>query len=157
MPGACRLTFYNYAARLIVERISWLVSNASGAAKLIFERVRGYPEGVLIDYLALLRSRSSSDPSIRVDWGAIHPKVRVDSPANLRGLSAADIAAGALDSAMRSDPHTGLLEPVYLETLAPVVMKFGTPARHLRFGLKALAPDDTPFTDLAWWPGPFIA
>jgi hypothetical protein len=150
--------FYNFAARLVVERISWHVEEQHGIAKLTFERVKGYPEHVLLDYLRLLRERAPGDTSIHVTWDAIHPTVRVDSPANVKNLTAADLAAGALDSAVRPDLDTGLRETSYLFSLAPTVMRYGYPRRHLRYGLKALAPSpnqDAPFTSLPWWPGPF--
>lgn len=137
--------FYNFVARLVVERISWLVARTGGACKMTFEKVKGYPANEVIDYLALLRQGNT-----QITWPAIHPEVRVDSPANVENLRAADIAAGAIDSAIRPDPTTGLYEPSYLFNLAPRIMR-NQHGQVLGNGLKVLAPDGA-LDHLPWWP-----
>ncbi|HEY8527365.1 MAG TPA: DUF3800 domain-containing protein [Acidimicrobiales bacterium] len=141
--------FYNYAARFVLERVSWLAKRNDQQAVVTFEKVRGFDPRQLTDYLDLLRGRS--EPS--VEWDNLSPNVRVDSPANVSGLVVPDLCAGAFDSATRPDGPTGLYEPVYLQALAPLV--WSPTGRTHGYGLKVLGPFD-PLASLPWWEaGPF--
>lgn len=146
--------FYNFAARLLVERVSRLVDEHDGVVKLTFEKVKGFPEHEVTSYFALLR-RQAGRPGMSIRWDAVHLDIRVASPGEVRGLCAANVAVGAMDFAIRPQAPTGLVEPAYLSNLAPLVWRGGNPPRVLRYGIKVLAPDDTALTEQSWWPGSF--
>src|SRR5262249_43823885 len=101
----------------------------------------------LTDYLGLLRQLET-----QVAWPHVAEKVRVDTPAHYTGLCVADIAAGIFDSATRLDPGTGLVEPTYLTTVAPLVGKSLT-GHIASYGVKVLGPT-TQLEALPWWPLP---
>lgn len=138
--------FYNYAARLVVERVSWLARDQDLVAKITFEKVKGFAPSELTNYLDLLRRNRTET----INWGQVHQQVRVDSPAHTRGLLVADLAAGAFDSATRADPSTGLYEPTYLCELAPLIWHRRGKSR-MGTGLKVLGPS-APLQNLPWWP-----
>ena len=143
--------FYNYAARFVVERVSWLAKDNKAMASLTFERVKGFKPSLLTDYIKLLRQQQVGS----VDWQHVSPTVKVDSPANIRSLLVADLVAGAFDSATRSDPATGLVEQSYLETIAPLVWHRRN-ASMIGTGFKVLG-SMAPFEALPWWPSPAIS
>jgi hypothetical protein len=137
--------FYNYAARFLVERISWFAKRHQARAHMVFERVKGFPPSELTQYLHLLRGRQTT-----IDWSHMSPNVRVDSPANYRALCAADVAAGIFDSATRPDLATGLVEPAYLLDVAPRIWR-GPKGSVDSYGLKVLG-SALPLEVLPWWP-----
>lgn len=127
--------FYNYAARMLVERVSWLARTHHTTAHLTFEKVKGFPPSQLRSYLDLLRQRR--EPS--TDWDHIHRDVRVDSPANIPALLVPDLTAGAWDAATRPDRETGLTEPAYLHNMAKLVYR-SQQGKVLGYGVKVLGP-----------------
>lgn len=139
-----RDTLYNYALRLLLERVSWLVDDAGGIARVTLAAVQGLPKRVPLGYLEKLRKRQT-----QIRWNAVHPKIEVRQAATRDGLQVADVAAGALDRAIRpatNPPHR--MEPAYLLLLKHRIYTPGR-GRVASYGLKAL-PGDL-WTRFAWW------
>ena len=136
---------YLWPARLLLERVSWLVDEApGGAGKAIvtFGEVKGFKAETLARYVRELR-----DSQTDIRWQAIQ-NVRMRPAAASKGVQFADIAAGALDQAIR--PQLGGVEPAYLAALRPVIYQ-RPPGPLTSYGLKAV-PSDEVLTSLAWWP-----
>lgn len=143
--------FYNFAARIIFERISWIVNDAGGLAKVTYEKVRGFPTYETTDYLELLRQRRDR----HIEWAAVHKAVEVRGAGEKPRLQLADLAAGALDAAIRPDKATGLVEPTYLFNLEPVIARRGRAWERVQeVGIKVLGDTDIVYRQ-PWWPGPF--
>lgn len=106
---------YNYCVRRLLERVSWLVDRQRprGRATLRFAHVRRFKYERLTSYLQLLRERPTS-----ITWDALAGDPKIEAPAQIRGLQAADIVAGSVYAATRSD-RFGAQEPAYLMTIAP--------------------------------------
>ena len=151
MPKDAHLTnrdaMYNYALRFLLERISWLVDDHSGVAAVMLASVEGLPGSVPRGYVEKLR-RMGSGTQIR--WHALRPKVEIEQASRRDGLQMADIAAGALDRAMRLTsvaPHR--IEPAYLNAMSDRIWTRG-PGKMGSYGLKAL-PSDL-WGRFEWWP-----
>lgn len=140
--------FYNYAARLLLERVAFLVDSHGGIAHPTFEKVKGFPTYVLTDYVAKLRT-AQPRPSMLIRWAALSKDIRVRGPAEVRALCLADIGAGALEAAIKPEENTGLREHAYLSNLAKVVHRSNT-GEVLRYGIKVLG-GDAPLVGLDWW------
>jgi hypothetical protein len=106
---------YNYCVRRLLERISWLMNQQRprGRATLRFAHVRRFKYERLTAYLVLLKQRQTT-----IVWEAFSGHPRIEAPAQIRGLQAADLAAGAVYSATRPDRY-GNWEPTYLIALGP--------------------------------------
>lgn len=138
--------FYNFVGRMILERVSWLARDANATAHVTFEKVKGFPEKNTLDYFSLLRAQRTSP----VAWDHLSQNIRIDSPANIRGLRTADLAAGILDAAMRRDPGTGLVEPCYFQSIASRLFR-SKQGVCLGYGVKLLGPAGQ-LEMLPWWP-----
>jgi hypothetical protein len=141
-----REALYNYPLRFLLERVSWLVDEQGGIARITLASVSGLPKRIPLDYIDWLRD--TQDTQIR--WQAIDPKVEVHQAVERDGLQIADIAAGALDRAIRpatSPPHR--MEPAYLRELAPLIYNRGV-GKIASYGLKALPVNL--WDQFAWWP-----
>jgi Protein of unknown function (DUF3800) len=144
--GSNKDALYNYAMRLLLERVSWLVDEANGEATITLASVSGLPARVPRAYIELLRRGGRTN---QVRWNAIHPKIEVRHASTRDGLQVADIAAGALDRAIRPHqrpPHR--MEPAYLMLIASRIY-VRTAGKIASYGLKAL-PRDL-WARFPWW------
>jgi hypothetical protein len=137
---------YNYPLRLLLERASWLVDDAGGVASITLSAVKGLPKRIPVDYINRLNGR----PDVKIRWNAIHPNIHYEQAATRDGLQMADIAAGALDRAIKphkAAPHR--MEPTYLRLLLPRVY-CRAPGKIASYGLKAIDP--AMWEAYPWWP-----
>lgn len=106
---------YNYALRRLLERISWCVDDRGGEAILTFAHVKNFPYARLEAYLSRLEAMPT-----QIRWAAFRGKPRIDQPARVRPLQMADLAAGALGTALRPDRY-GQYELTYLREIFPLI------------------------------------
>ncbi|MDP8930557.1 MAG: DUF3800 domain-containing protein [Actinomycetota bacterium] len=103
---------YNYAVRRLLERVTWYVDRRDGEAILTFAHVRRFPYDELEDYLRHLRNSATE-----IKWRALR-RVRINQPKKIRLLQMADLVAGCIYAAVRTDKF-GDYEPAYLREIAP--------------------------------------
>jgi hypothetical protein len=138
-----RDALYNYSLRLLLERVSWLSDANNGLAQVTLASVKGLPRRVIDSYVEKLRIQQNA-----VNWEALHPSIRVKQANARDGLQIADLAAGALDRAIRrcpNPPHR--IEPAYLLKVAHLVYTRG-PDRVHSYGMKSL---NGLFASFPWW------
>lgn len=136
---------YNYLARRLIERVSWLIDRRHGSGKLIFAHVRRFKYEALESYLDHLRR---TDSGIR--WEAIKSRYPIiEQPNKIRGLQVADLVAGCVYSAVRKDGF-GDHEPAYLREIAS---RFWVgPTRKLHsYGLNLVGSHGRCHDQFAWW------
>jgi len=124
MFQAEKFLLYRYAARLLLERISWLCRDhriegeGNGEVEIIFSNrsIMSYDD--LRAYLRLLRDRQ--DPmTVRIDWGVVSPEhVSAVNHEQLAGLQVADAVASSLYYAVQKNRY-GEVEPRYAAILKP--------------------------------------
>lgn len=143
--------YYNYLARIIVERIALFTRGRSReetrslTAKVTFARVRGFAPSILQTYLAKVRALDEC-----AYWdGFLTRQVSVRGQAEERLLQWSDIAAGAFDSAARVDPY-GNHELSYLVNLSSRIDR-SPQGQVLRWGIKTLGAYDW-LTQIPNWP-----
>lgn len=134
---------YLWAARLLLERLSWMVRDQQGEAILSFGAVKGFSKASLDRYIANLRNQQNT----QIAWPAIRPTIRMVQAGSSVGVQLADLACGALDSAIR--PQLGQTEPAYLQALAPIVYKRRT-SSVLKYGMKVVG-NEAILTGMPWW------
>jgi hypothetical protein len=134
--------YYNYLARIMVERIALLTRARSReekkplAAKVTFARVKGFAPSVLQTYLAKVRAFDES-----AWWdGFLTRQIAVRGQSEERLLQWSDIAAGAFDSAAGVDQY-GNHEPAYLMNLASRIDR-SPQGQVLKWGIKTLGTYD---------------
>jgi hypothetical protein len=142
--------YYNYAARLLLERIGLFTRTTQVSdkgtetlrCKVTFGQVKGFNPTVLRDYIAHIRKTDAGQ-----QWDHLTPTIDVAGQGTARPLQWADMAAGALDSAIKPDRH-GDYEPTYWHRISHLVDRVN--GRMLRCGLKVLG-DERCITGLPWW------
>ena len=108
---------YNYLARILLERMSWLAREAELPAYPYFATVKRMPRSHLDQYIARLQVEDKD-----IDWRWLITPVGVDHASNRVGMQWADIAGRAIWKATTPGAHPPRrIEPVYLETIAPVI------------------------------------
>lgn len=121
-----RYRLYFYAARYLLERISWLArdrynadrQNGDGTVSLLFSNRQGMSYDEMRDYLRLLERQQREGQDIRIEFAHVPVNaVRTQTPGSSTGLQLADAAAGALFNALERD-RFGNTEPRYLKTLS---------------------------------------
>lgn len=137
---------YNYAVRRLLERISWLMQKLDGEAILTFAHVRRFPYSRLHDYVQLL-----SDLPTSIRWDRFHGSFRIEQPERVKLLQMADIVAGCLYAALRTD-RFGEYEAAYALELAPRL--WTGPTRKLAtYGLHFIGTKECGCADkYPWWP-----
>lgn len=130
---------YNYATRLLLERVSWLCRDHRLApehrARLVFSNRANMSYAELHDYLQDLEARSRQ-LDVRVDWSAIDcSKLRVEPHAKLMGLQIADAVASSMWYGVNCDRH-GFTEPRYANMLRPTV--YAHRGTRFGYGLKVM-------------------
>lgn len=121
---------YNYATRLLLERVSWLCRDArhepAHKARLIFSNRSNMSYQELCAYLARLQQRRD----VRIDWTAVDCKdVAIFEHSKRMGLQIADAVASAIWSGVNPNGY-GYTEPRYAEMLRRTVYAH----KGLRFG-----------------------
>lgn len=130
---------YNYATRLLLERVSWLCRDArrddAHRARLVFSNRSNMSYKELCGYLALLK-RQSEERDIRIDWTAVDcEEVQIYEHSKRMGLQLADAVASAMWYGVNPNTH-GFTEPRYAEMLRPTVYRHGD--RRLGYGIKVM-------------------
>ncbi len=124
---------YNFLARMLLERMSWFAQDVKLVAHPVFAAVARMPRRRLDDYLSILQPIDTS-----IQWSWLKLPVEVDQAKNRVGMQWADIAGRAMLKATTpaaNPPHR--IEPVYLETLAPVIWR----RRGIEtYGIKSVMP-----------------
>lgn len=107
---------YNYLLRRLLERVSWYVRDNAGVATVHLAHVRRFKYPPLMSYLGRLRG----DPLCTISWPALKngATLHIEQPNKIRGLQVADLVAGCVYAAVRSDRH-GDQEPAYLQAIHP--------------------------------------
>jgi len=145
--------FYNYAARLMLERICLFTKGkelerakvAPGTTltcKVTMGHVKGFNPAVLRAYVNKIRQTTTYPP-----WHYLTPTLAVEGQSTARCLQWADMAAGAFDAAIKPDRY-GEVEPAYLKEMA--LLTYQERGRTLGCGIKVLG-DEKYITDLPWW------
>jgi Protein of unknown function (DUF3800) len=129
---------YRYAARLLVERISWSCRDWAGPApaapaELIFSNRDQMSFTALWEYLRLLRRRGNAH-GVSIDWRWLDPECcRAVNHDQLAGLQVADAVASSCYYAANVGPY-GETEDRYLRLLAPCLYRHN--GQPVGYGLK---------------------
>ncbi|MGE5283230.1 MAG: DUF3800 domain-containing protein [Chloroflexota bacterium] len=124
---------YLWALRLLLERISWFVTDNGGTDAIVtFAHLRGFRVKKLHDYRKALET--SDGVAIRWDAFEDHP-FRVDGPRSVELLQVADTTASALFRAVEPDAY-GNTERRYLKELAPKLYRPRGKGNITSYGLK---------------------
>jgi hypothetical protein len=155
--GAFRL--YKYAARLLLERISWFCRDTAAAndceCRLIFEHRARLSYDDLRDYLTILQGKAEEDAwlemllnDVRIHWAAIVPQnVEAAQKAQYAGLQLADCVASGTRAAL--EYRHGFTEHRYAKTLKPRVYNRGS--NYTSYGLKFFPNSLEPTDDRSHW------
>lgn len=134
-----KFLLYRYAARFLLERVSWLCRDhraegeGNGQVETIFSNrsIMSYDE--LRAYLRLLKEQS--DPmDVRIDWSVVDPDhVSAVNHEQLAGLQVADAVASSLYYAVQPNRY-GETEEKYAALLKPTFYRHKTKA--VGYGVK---------------------
>ena len=133
---------YNFLARVLLERMSWFARDVELVAQPVFAAVARMPRRRLDEYISTLQLMDTA-----IEWPRLKLPVEVDQAKNRVGMQWADIAGRAMLKATTpgtSPPHR--IEPVYLETLAPVMWRR---RRIESYGIKSVMPNW--HVTQSWW------
>ncbi|HDX0800646.1 DUF3800 domain-containing protein [Stenotrophomonas maltophilia] len=127
---------YNYATRLLLERVSWLCRDArrdaQHKAKLVFSNRSNMSYAELCAYLARLQQRRD----VRIDWSAVDcQNVAIFEHSKRMGLQIADAVASAVWSSVNPNGY-GFTEPRYAEMLRRTMYRHK--GARFGYGLKVL-------------------
>lgn len=137
---------YNYLLRRLLERVSWYVNRHHGTARVTLAQVRRFKYQALREYLDWLRGA----PDCHIDWPAIRERYpRIEQPNSIRGLQVADIVAGCVYAAVRTDRH-GDHEPAYLREIAPTLWT-GPSGKLSAYGLNIVGNNGRCHERLPWF------
>lgn len=135
---------YRYAARLLLERVSWFCRDhhikdvGDGSADIIFSNRDQMSYDELREYLRVLKEDTDRF-SVSIHWPAINPdKVRAVQHEQLAGLQIADAVAHSLYDAVSPNRY-GDVESRYAKQLWPTFYRHK--GAFLGYGLK-FWPDD---------------
>lgn len=134
-----KFLLYRYAARFLLERVSWLCRDhrspgeGNGQVEIIFSNRSIMSYDVLRSYLRLLKEQS--DPmDVRIDWSVVDPDhVRAVNHEQLAGLQVADAVASSLFYAVQPSRY-GEIEEKYASLLKPTFYRHKNQA--LGYGVK---------------------
>lgn len=152
--SAEKFRLYKYAARLLLELISWYCRDKAAPSqececKLIFEHRKHMSYDDLRAYLNLLKTQSQEDAwiemllhDVRIHWPAIVPEnVGAAQKAQYAGLQLADCAASGKRAAL--EYRHGHTEHRYAKMLKPRIYKRGNYSSYgLKFFPRTLAATD---------------
>jgi hypothetical protein len=149
---------YNYATRLLLERVSWLCRDhrrePEHTAKLVFSNRSNMSYAELRAYLGKLKRRSA-ESDIRIDWSAVDSdNVEIYEHKKRMGLQIADAVASAMWNGVNPNGY-GYTEPRYAEMLRPTVYAFN--GRRFGYGIKVMPSEvvrgTTPHPGTEWLRG----
>ena len=130
---------YRYAARFLLERISWccrdhrINGEGNGRADVVFSNRSMMSYEHLREYLRLLKTQSSP-LDVRVDWSVIDPEhVSAINHDQMAGLQAADAVASSVFYAVQPNRY-GEVEDRYVRLMAKVFYRHNNTV--LGYGLK---------------------
>jgi hypothetical protein len=135
-----RYRLYFYAARYLLERVSWYCRDHKGAAdpgdgsaQIVFSNRSGMSYVELREYLQHLQTQTGLF-DVRIDWSVIRPEQVTAYTAGKRmGLQVADAVAGSFYYAAQPSQH-GYTEDRYARMLKRVV--YHREGRYQGYGLK---------------------
>lgn len=124
-----RYRLYFYAARYLLERVSWYCRDhktisdvGDGSAEVIFSSRSGMSYDDLKHYLGTLNSQTGFC-DVRIAWNVIRPdQVMAYSPGKRAGLQIADAIAYSCYAAVQPSQY-GFTEARYLRMLKPVTYR----------------------------------
>lgn len=124
---------YFFAAKLLLERISWICRTQGRRMQAaFFSNRRGLKADELARYINLLH-RKDAELKNGIDWAALgQTDFLIESPKNRIGLQLADLKAGSVGHAL--EPRHGITEPRYLLELKEHV--YNRKGSRLSYGLK---------------------
>lgn len=139
---------YHYAVRRLVERLSWFVRDRNGTSTTTLAHIQRFKYGPLSAYFNSLQS----DPSCSIHWPSVATR-RVGTPQTHEMLQWADIAAGALSSAVAPHPRWRMVEPQYLFDIESRLYR-RPPGALTAYGLHVIHGGGGPtcLTSQPWWP-----
>lgn len=116
---------YFYTTRYLIERVSWLARDTykngepgNGKAEIVFSNRSAMNYSSLLEYFDRLRK----DSSVRIHWPAIGA-ISSQVPGKSKGLQLADACSGIFFNALEKHKHIGLVQPLYLQNLKPILYK----------------------------------
>jgi hypothetical protein len=141
---------YNYASRLLFERMALTAQAWPGGARRVITKVshvRGHDHAVSHDYIT--KTCPTSQSFVTVPWSLVTRNIQVAGAAAYDGLQAADLYAGMLNAAISPDKY-GNTSPEHLQAVAHQLRR-GPNGKVLDYGIKILG-DKTIVTGQDWWP-----
>jgi Protein of unknown function (DUF3800) len=150
---------YKFAARLLLERISWFCRDAATPddcqCRLIFEHRKALSYDGLRDYLRVLQEKAGDDEwqqlllhNVTIHWPAIViNKVEAARKAQYAGLQFADCVASGIRAAL--EHRHGFTEHRYAKMLKPRIYKRGS--NYTSYGLKFFPADLEATDDRGHW------
>ncbi len=129
---------YFYAARLLLERVSWYCrdhmpkENQDGSAQIIFSNRGGIKYEELREYMSVLKKQTAPF-EVEIDWGVIKPHQIKAYSDNRMGLQIADAAASSLFFSVQLNRY-GFVEDRYARLLKPAI--YINKGRYNGYGLK---------------------
>jgi hypothetical protein len=145
---ASPIQMHNYAARRLLERLSWYVRDEGGTAFVTFAHIKNFKYATFTNYLGHLQSISGT----QIHWPSFAGTFRLDQPKTMHLLQFADVAAGCLMAAISPD-RFGSLEYGYLDQVQPRIYRRGT-SPVTKYGLHVIQGQGGPTTfldSLPWW------
>jgi len=135
---------YFYAARYLVERVSWfvrdncIIGDGDGKAELWFSKRKNLSYSDLLNYLFQLKCQQEAGYQISIDFSHLEmdaDKVHVRSPGQRAGLQLVDAWAGATFNALETDVY-GNREARYANIINPLSYRHRSSAKN--YGLKVM-------------------
>ncbi|MEQ8397894.1 DUF3800 domain-containing protein [Thalassobaculum sp.] len=117
---------YFYAAKLLLERLSWFAASDGGVARMILSSRRGLTLSDFRQYMAILKSRTVANRLLNqhsIKWAAldlVHSEVRANK--DLRCLQLADGVASGVAKAVEWSEY-GTTEDRYAQIIRPIIYK----------------------------------
>jgi len=133
---------YNYALRRLLERISWFARDHGREARVTFAHVKNFKYVTLRNYLHVLQGIPT-----QIHWPSL-ASLKIKGPNDYLLLQFADIAAGALSSAICPDPY-GSVEVAYLSELAHRIYR-RPPGPITTYGLHVMRTNQL-LVNQPWW------
>lgn len=149
---------YNYATRLLLERVSWLCRDSrkerTDQAKLVFSNRSNMSYQELVTYLAKLK-RKTHESDIRIEWSAVDcENVEIYEHKKRMGLQLADAVASAMWCGVNPNGF-GFTEPRYAEMLRPTV--YAHKGTRFGYGVKVMPSEvirgENPHPGTEWLQG----
>jgi len=156
---------YFYAARHLLERVSWLAKDTAvagegdGRARLVFSERTHMSYNALFAYLDLLERRQKTGEDVRIDFPRLcleREKITVIQPYKQAGLQLVDAWVGAAWNGLEQDKY-GNREARYARVLSALLYQHRGSAES--YGIKIIPNEAAAFVDReaeagrleVWW------